>query len=82
MDYLSIKSHPKAAFKKANLVISSCTEQSHLKAARRYINLFFKMYCTNYSIKSRFRVYKPSTMISEFYDTLLHNLSLKERQFD
>ena len=82
MDYLSIKSHPEAAFKKANLVISSCTEQSHLKASRRYINLFFKMYCTNYSIKSGFRVYKPPTSIAEYYDTLLHNLSLKERQFD
>ena len=82
MDYLSIKSHPQAAFKKANSVISSCTEESHLKAARKYINLFFNTYCDNYSIKSGFRVYKPPTKIAELYDTLLHNLSLKERQFD
>tara|TARA_E500000331_G_scaffold259211_1_gene250072 strand:- start:1489 stop:1740 length:252 start_codon:yes stop_codon:yes gene_type:complete len=82
MDYSLIKSHPEAAFKKANKVISSCTKQSHLKAARKYINLFFNTYCTNYSIKSGFRVYKPPTFIAEKYDTLLHNLSLKERQFD
>ena len=82
MDYLSIKNHPEVAFKKANKVITSCTKESHLKAARKYINLFFKTYCDNYSIKSGFRVFKPSTMVADLYDTLLHNLSSKERQFD
>ena len=81
-DYMNYREIALRSFKKANKVITSCTKQSHLKAARKYINLFFKTYCTNYSIKSGFRVYKPSTMVAELYDTLLHNLSSKERQFD
>ncbi len=82
MDYLYSKTHPKAAFEKANKVINSCENALHTFAARKFINLFFNVYCTNYSIKSGFRVYKPPTSIAEYYDTLLHNLSLKERQFD
>ncbi len=82
MDYLYIKSHPQAAFKKANKVIDSCTKDIHLCAARKYINLFFENYCTNYSIKSGFRVFKPTAFVEESYNTLLYNLSLKERQLD
>ena len=82
MDYLYSKTHPKAAFKKANKVIDSCTKDIHLKAARKYINLFFKNYCTNYSIKSGFRVFKPTAFVEESYNTLLYNLSSKERQLD
>lgn len=82
MDYLPMKAIPKEAFDKAIKVINSCKNTYHTKAARKYINLFFKCYSPTPNVKSGFRVFSPPQYIADQYNTLLHNLGAIERQLD
>lgn len=82
MDYLQRTNSPESAFSKALKVIYSCENAYHTKAARKYVNLFFNAYCTNSSISSGLRLYKPSTKIANMYNTLLSDLIKTENRFE
>ncbi len=82
MDYIPMRAIPKEAFDKAVKVINSCENSYHTKAARKYINLFFNIYCPTPKVKSGFRVFSPPQYIADQYNILLHNLGVIERQLD
>ena len=65
MDYLYSKTHPKAAFEKANKVINSCENALHTFAARKFINLFFTTHKEEDENFFLFRMYDKTPKDSE-----------------
>ena len=60
--------------RKAKSVINSCDDARQLKAARRYMNLWFK----NYATANKKGQYITNTLITELYETLQKLMYVKK----
>ncbi len=71
-----------SAYKKSIKIIESCTNQAHTKAARNYVNNFFKLYSDTSDRKyGPFEVFYASSMLDKMYKRLLHKLRIVEKKF-
>jgi len=78
MDYSQQRNTPEIGFDKAIRVIDSCKNIYHVKAARNYVNLFFK----NYSSSSGINIFTPSYKVDSLYNQLLFELIKAEKRFE
>ena len=62
-----------SSYRKTKSVIESCDNSQHLKGARNYMNLWFKMY----SEKKR-NVYYIDTTVKQLYESLQKNYYIKK----
>ena len=70
----------RSSYKKAIKIIDSCTNQDHIEASRRYVNLFFKTHTTfeeKYSGIMEIRLAEEST--AKAYQKLYRKLDMKEK---
>ena len=63
-------------FKKVKDVVLSCENVLHLKAAKRFINIWFKLY-TKQDGKGHFYAEEP---VQTLYERLLHSYNIKRYQ--
>lgn len=79
MDYSQQRNTPEIGFYKAIRVIDSCKNIYHVKAARNYVNLFFKNYSTS---SLGFNIFIPSYKVESLYNQLLVELIKAEKRFE
>ena len=69
-----------STFKKALLVIESCTSIDHINPSKQYINNFFKLYSTpSRKMFGPFETVYVEPFVGEMYSRLLKKLEEKEK---
>ena len=70
----------RSSYKKAIKIIDSCTNQDHIEASRRYVNLFFKTHTTfDEKVSGILEVRLAQEFIAKAYYKLYKMLDKKEK---